>query len=55
LSEAASLIRDNLDLVQGLVAALAERGILSGAEVDEIISQGIAAQSIRIEHQRRVD
>jgi hypothetical protein len=38
-----------------LVEALIERGTLSGDQVDEIISHGVAARSIAIERQRRDD
>jgi hypothetical protein len=54
-AEATALLRTNLDIVNALVAALVERGTLSGSEVDAIISHEVAMRSIRLEHARRED
>jgi hypothetical protein len=54
-AEASSLILEHIVIVRALVEALIERGTLSGDQVDEIISQSVAARLIKIEHQRRDD
>lgn len=54
-AEAAALIRENLDIVLALVAAILERGILSGDEVDAIIAQAVAARAAESERQRRAE
>jgi ATP-dependent Zn protease len=54
-AEARGLIESNRDIVDALVEALIERGTLSGEQVDQIISQGVAARTIEIERRRRDD
>jgi hypothetical protein len=49
------IITANLDIARALVSALVEVGILSGEQVDEIISATIAARAIMAERVRRAD
>lgn len=53
--ETRALILANLDIVNALVDALIEHGILSGDQVNERISHEVAMRLIKIEHQRRDD
>jgi hypothetical protein len=41
--------------VTALVDAIVEKGTLSGIEVDAIIMQAMAAETLAVEHQRRAD
>ena len=54
-SEAEALIRQNLDIVLAIRAALVSSGELSGERVDEIISDCITARSVKAEQGRRAD
>jgi hypothetical protein len=47
------LIRANKTVVLALAAALAERGELSGQEIDEIISATLARDALEAERARR--
>jgi len=52
-AEAAALIRANIEIVQALVEALIERGILTGDEIDAIIAREIAVKALANERARR--
>ena len=52
-AEAAALIRANIEIVQALVEALIERGILIGDEIDEIIAREVAVKALADERARR--
>jgi hypothetical protein len=52
-AEATALLKANLEIVNALVEALIERGMLTGVEVDTIIAHQVAMRSIKLEHQRR--
>jgi hypothetical protein len=54
-AEAEALIRAHMPVVNALIDALVEHGILSGEQVDEIISGAIAAEMLTAEHARRRD
>jgi hypothetical protein len=54
-SEAEALIRQNLEIVLAIRAALVEAGTLSGDEVDVIIFDCVAARSVEKERQRRIE
>jgi ATP-dependent Zn protease len=52
-AEAEALIRANLPIVSALVDELEEKGTLSGAQVDEVITGAIAAEIAKAECARR--
>jgi hypothetical protein len=52
-AEAEALLNAQLGVVKALVDAIVEKGTLSGAEVDAIIMQAMAAETLALEHQRR--
>jgi hypothetical protein len=54
-AEAVGILSQNLDVARALVAALVEVGQLSGARVDEIIADTIAARAVEAEKIRRAD
>jgi ATP-dependent Zn protease len=54
-AEARALVRSRLDIVDMLVEALIAVGTLTGEEVDEIISVGVALRSVKMEQARRAD
>lgn len=54
-AEATAIITDNLDVARALVEALEEVGVLSGEQVDQIISNAIAYRAIEAERVRRED
>jgi hypothetical protein len=54
-AEATALLTANRDMVEALVEVLIEAGELSGARVDEIISECVAVRAAKTERQRRDD
>jgi hypothetical protein len=52
-AEAEALIRNNIDGVEALTAALVAEGTLSGDQVDEIIADCVARRSLAAEYERR--
>jgi hypothetical protein len=50
---AAALIRANIEIVQALVEALIERGILTGDRIDAVIAREVAAKALADERARR--
>jgi hypothetical protein len=52
-AEAAALIRANIEIVQALVEALIERGILTGDRIDAVIAREVAAKALADERARR--
>lgn len=52
-AEAEGLIRIHMGAVEALIEALVEQGTLSGEQVDQIISRGIANENVAAERARR--